>query len=146
MRLAALILLAVILFPGISHEISMDIWETGMTINEVVSVAREHDIPIARSGIITMKKGFDERTVNADFYKSSSAEYRTTIGENQASICLRFMDEPKLVYEIETKIYILKEKEAYTKELMDIMKGKYGTPRKRMEIFFNSDFRRTYTI
>lgn len=38
------------------------------------------------------------------------------------------MDESKLVYEIETNIFILKEREAYTRELMEIMIGKYGAP------------------
>jgi len=115
MRPTALMILAVVLlFPGISRAISFGIWETGMSIEEVVSVAREHDIPIARSGLIIGSKRFDPKVINGDFYKAPSAEYRTTISENQASICLRFMDEPKLVYEIETKIFIQKEKEAYT--------------------------------
>ena len=73
MRLAALIILAVILFPGISRAISVDIWETGMGINGVVTTAKEHDIPIARSGLIIGSKRFEPRTVNGDFYKAPSA-------------------------------------------------------------------------
>ncbi len=41
MQLTALMTLSVVLlFPGISLAISFDIWETGMTIHEAVSVAR----------------------------------------------------------------------------------------------------------
>jgi hypothetical protein len=137
MRLTAvIILLTIFLFPGISPAISVDIWETGMTIHEVVSKAKEHNIPIARSGIVTMSRGFDPKLINDDFYKASSVEYGTKITERQATICLRFTDESRLVYEIETKILAHRLMEAYAKELLKTMKDKYGSPQEKMDTVF----------
>ncbi len=45
-------LAVLIVSPTLSFGITFDIWETGMSISEVVGVARNHDIPIARDGII----------------------------------------------------------------------------------------------
>jgi hypothetical protein len=45
-----------VLFTPDSSAIKFDIWETGMSINEVVSLAREHNISIARDGIIDRSK------------------------------------------------------------------------------------------
>jgi hypothetical protein len=137
MRLTAvIILLTIFLFPEISPAISVDIWETGMTINEVVSKAKEHNIPIARSGVVTMSRGFDPKLINDDFYKASSVDYGTKITERQATICLRFTDESRLVYEIETKVFAHRLMEGYTKELLKIMKDKYGSPQEKMDTVF----------
>ena len=43
------------LLPSDSSAIKFDIWETGMNIDEVVGLAREHDIPIMRDGIIAIR-------------------------------------------------------------------------------------------
>ena len=137
MRLTAvIILLTIFLFPEISPAISVNIWETGMTINEVVSKAKEHNIPIARSGVVTMSRGFDPKLINDDFYKASSVDYGTKITERQATICLRFTDESRLVYEIETKVFAHRLMEGYTKELLKIMKDKYGSPQEKMDTVF----------
>lgn len=44
------------IFPGTSLAIKFDIWETGMSINEVVSLARQYDIPIASDAILHGQK------------------------------------------------------------------------------------------
>jgi len=56
----------------ISFAIQFDIWETGMSIQEVVGLARKHDLPIAREGLIPGSKKFDPKLINEESYKSSA--------------------------------------------------------------------------
>ncbi len=68
-----------IVSPTLSFGITFDIWETGMSINEVVGLARKHDIPIARENIYHGSKKFDPKLIDDAFYKASVLYYRTTI-------------------------------------------------------------------
>jgi len=50
-----------------------------MSINEVVSLAFKHDIPIAREGIYHTYKKSDPKLIDDKFYKASSLYYSTNI-------------------------------------------------------------------
>lgn len=52
-----------VLFPPHSLAVKFDIWETGMSIHQVVSLAFKNDIPIARDGIIHGSKKFAEENL-----------------------------------------------------------------------------------
>jgi hypothetical protein len=121
---------SVIFIPTISLAATFDIWETGMSINEVVSLAREHDIPIAREGVIHGRSKFDAKLIDDNFFKASVPEYRTKIGEYGSKVCLKLTDQPKQVYEIEVRIYGIRNREEFLKEMIGILTHKYGPHRK----------------
>jgi len=62
-HLVVLLLMMFILIPSAGWAVTFDIWETGISINEIVSLASNHDIPIMRSGIVAIREHFDPKLV-----------------------------------------------------------------------------------
>jgi hypothetical protein len=125
-----------IVSPTLCFGIAFDIWETGMSVNEVVSLAREHDIPIAREGIIHGRSKFDAKLIDDNFFKASVLEYRTKIGEYGSRVSLKLTDPPKQVYEIEVGVYGIRNREEFLKEMIGILKQKYGLYKERRDWVF----------
>ena len=129
---------SIILFlVGPSYAARFDVWETGMDINEVVAMARKHNIPIARSGVYHSYKGFDQKLIDDKFFKAPVLEYQTKIGELGSKVYLKLSDQPKQVYEIEVGIYGIKDREQFLEEMLGILKQKYGPYRERKEIVYH---------
>jgi hypothetical protein len=124
-------------FPLSSPGVSFDFWETGMTINEVVSTAQKHDVPIARSGIVHGYSKFERKLLDDKFFTAPVLEYKTKVGNNGAILYLRLSDKPKQVYEIEVAIVGLKNAEEFMREMIGILKQKYGPFTERKEVFFH---------
>src|SRR4030067_1652269 len=118
-------LIALIMVPTISLAVSFDYWETGMSINEVVRVAQEHDLPIARENVIHARTRFDPKLIDEKFYKASAAYYRTDLSGGSAPVYLRFTDAPKFIREIEVKLHRMTDRELFTKEMLNILSRKY---------------------
>ena len=131
-------LVVLIMLPAISSAVSFDCWRTGMSINEVVRLAQEHDIPIAREGLIHARKGFDPKLIDDKFYKASAVYYRTSLSGRTTTIYLRFTDDPKFVREIEVRFHSIKDKELFTKEMLGILSKKYGSYKKLGGLFDKS--------
>jgi hypothetical protein len=124
------------LFTGTSSAVRFNMWETEMSINEVVAVARKHNIPIARSGIVHGYSGFEQKLLDDNFFKAPVLEYQTRIGGFGSKVYLKMTDQPRQVYEIEVGIYGIKDRQQFTEEMVDILKEKYGPYRERKEIVF----------
>jgi hypothetical protein len=129
---------ALIVSPILSFGITFDVWETGTSINEVVGSAREHDIPIARDGIIHGSKKFDPTLIDGNFYKASALYYKTNISGRNSIVYLRFTDDPKFIAEIEVKLFGITDRELFTKEMLGILNQKYGKYKKIKDGFFQS--------
>ncbi len=127
-----------IAFPTLSYAVAFDFWETGMSINEVIRVAQEHDIPIAREGIIHARQRFDPKLIDDKFYEASAVYYRTKLSGRNATVDLRFTDEPKFVREIEVQLHRITDRELFTKEMLGILSQKYGSHTELQEIFYKS--------
>ena len=125
-----------IMSPALSFGITFDIWETGMSINEVVGVAGQHDIPIARENIYHASKRFDPKLIDDNFYKASSLYYRTTISGRNSIVYLRLTDDPKFIAEIDVKLFGITDRELFTKEMVGILNQKYGPYKERKEPVF----------
>jgi len=125
-----------IIIPGFSFGVTFDIWETRQSINEVVSLSRQHDIPIARDGIIHGYKNFDSKLIDENFYKASTLYYRTNLTGQSSIVYLRLTDDPKFVREIEVKLFGITDKELFTKEMLGILSQKYGPYKVGMETVF----------
>jgi hypothetical protein len=125
-----------VLFPSASLAIRFDIWETGMSINEVVSLARQHDIPIASDGILHGSKKFEPRLLNKEFYKASALYYKTSISGRDSTVYLRLTGDSKFVREIEVRLFGIKDRELFVKEMAGILSKKYGRYKETRETVF----------
>jgi hypothetical protein len=130
-----LFLMALISAPSISFAVSFDCWETGMSINEVVRVAQEHDMPIARDSVIHARKKFDPKLIDDKFYKASAVYYRTTLSGRNAAVYLLFTDEPKFVREIVVRVHRITDRQIFTEEMIGILRAKYGSYREKQGLF-----------
>ncbi len=128
--------MTVVIFPTASSAIKFDIWETGMSINEVVSLARQHDIPIAGDGIVHGYKKFNPKLINEKFYKASALYYRTIISGRNSTVYLRLTGDSKFVREIEVRLFAIKNRELFTKEMVGILSKKYGRSKELRETVF----------
>ncbi len=117
---------ALITVPGVCFGLTFDIWETGMSINEVVSLARQHDIPIARDGLIHEYKKFDRKLIDGNFYNASTLYYRTNLFGRDSVVYLRLTDDSKFVREIEVRLSVITDRELFTEEMLRILNQKYG--------------------
>jgi hypothetical protein len=125
-----------IVSPTFSFGITFDIWETGMSINEVVGLARQHDIPIARESVYHASKGFDPKLIDDKFYKASVLYYRTTISGRSSIVYLRLTDDPKFIAEIDVRLLGITDRELFIKEMLGILMQKYGRYKERKEPVF----------
>jgi hypothetical protein len=125
-----------VLSPSDSRAIRFDIWETGMSIHEVVSLAFKHDIPISRDGIIHGSKKFNPKLINENFYKASTLYYRTNISGRNSTVYLRLTGDSQFVREIEVRLFGISDRELFTKEMLGILSKKYGPFKERWETVF----------
>jgi hypothetical protein len=125
-----------ITLPAVSFAITFDIWETGMSINEVVGLARQHDIPIARDGLIHVYNKFNPKLIDDNFYKASTLYYRTNLSGRNCVVYLRLTDDPKFVREIEVRLFGITNRELFTEEMLGILSQKYGPYKEVAETVF----------
>jgi hypothetical protein len=124
------------LFSGDSLAVKLDMWETGMDINQIVSVAREYNIPIARLGIVRSYSKFDQKLLDDRFFKAPVLEYNARFGGYGSKGFLELSDQPKQLYEIEVGIYGIKYRDDFVKEMVGTLKQKYGPYRNVRTGFF----------
>jgi hypothetical protein len=127
---------SLVLFPSDSLAIRFDIWETGMSINEVVNLARQHDIPIASDAIVHGSKKFEPGLLNKEFYKASALYYKTNISGRDSTVYLRLTGDSKFVREIEVRLFGISDRELFTKEMIGILSKKYGRYKELRETVF----------
>jgi len=128
-------IITMVVVPAIALAVSFDCWETGMSINEVVRVAQEHDLPIARDGVIHLRKGFDPKLIDDKFFKASAVYYRTTLSGRNAAVYLRFTDDPKFIREIVVRVYKITDRKIFTDEMLGILSQRYGAYRELKDLF-----------
>ncbi len=57
-------MIGLVLSPVEVFAAKFDMWETGMGINEIVAVARQYDIPIARLKVIHGYSKFEQKLLD----------------------------------------------------------------------------------
>lgn len=123
------ILLLILLVPNSVLAAEFDIWKTGMTLSQVVETARQNNIPIRQSGIISINKGFNQKLINERFWKAESVEYFTILLGYGAKVVLKIHpDWPRRVYEIEVRFAGKSSNQEFKAELVKMLTGKYGQP------------------
>jgi hypothetical protein len=83
-----------------SDGFSFDIWKSGLTVAEAIDVAQEHDIPLHKSGIISINKHFNPKMCLPYASSATEFEYNTHLLGRQAKIALKFTPTSKKLYSI----------------------------------------------
>jgi len=98
-----------------------------MTLSEVVETAKQHNIPIRKSGISAQNKGFNQCFINDNFWKADEVAYVTTLMGVGSKVVLKIHpDWPRRVYEIEIHFTGNSHSQEFKSELITMLTNKYG--------------------
>jgi hypothetical protein len=114
-----------------SWAISFDIWETGLSRQEIVSLARQHNIPLAKSRVQINAKAFDARLVAGE---TDSFYYYTTLLEHPAIVHMRLSPQRdnygQFLYEIDIQF----SKRDLRPFLVKLLEDKYGAGSQKFDM------------
>ncbi|SEA68448.1 hypothetical protein SAMN05660420_02868 [Desulfuromusa kysingii] len=123
------VFLLILLIPSISFSAQFDMWNTGMTLSEVVETARQYNVPIRRSGIINSNKNFDKRFIDEKFWSTKEVGYVTKLLGVGAKVLLKIHPErPRRVYEIRIQFTGKSSSREFKSALLNMLTEKYGQP------------------
>lgn len=115
--------------------VSFDIWKTGMARQEVFSLARQHNLPLARSGLIHASKRFNSQLLAG---QATSYYYPSTLVGHHAGIHLRFSPDKvgygQFLYEIEVAFLGNGKNRDLFPYVFKILRGKHGSPARESNI------------
>lgn len=123
------ITLLILLIPCTALSAQFDIWETGMTLSQVVETARQHNIPLRQDGIFAQNNDFNQRFINERFWEAEKVGYATTLMGVGTKVILKIHpDWPRRVYEVEIRFTGKSSSQEFKTELVKMLTGKYGQP------------------
>jgi len=127
----AFFLLVMVFISTPALAIKFDVWETGMSLAELVETAKANNIPITQAGTISMDSGFNQKFVNDGFWNASSVGYSTKLFGINSTVSMRMTPEqPRRLYEIEILMTGRMDKKKLYPELISTLIEKYGPPNK----------------
>jgi len=122
-------MLLILFIPGTALSAQFDIWETGISLSQIVETARQHNIPLRQDGIIAQDNGFNQRFINDRFWKADRVGYTTTLMGVGAKVVLKIhSDWPRRLYEIEIRFVGKSSSQEFKTELLNMLTEKYGKP------------------
>ncbi|RLD02842.1 MAG: hypothetical protein DRI32_08260 [Chloroflexi bacterium] len=128
-----LIMLLILFIPGTALSAQFDIWETGISLSQIVETARQHNIPLRQEGIIAQDNGFNQRFINDRFWKADRVGYTTTLMGVGAKVILKIHpDWPRRMYEIEIRFVGESSSQEFKTELLNMLTEKHGKPDKTL--------------
>jgi hypothetical protein len=130
MRYFFLLLLFTTALAPPAFAIDFDIWETGISRQEIISLAQRHDLPLSKSGanFPNQKKYNPQRLVG----EATSYYYHTTLLNHHARIGLHLSPAKagygQFLYEIEVLFTDHRKTRDFDSYVLDMLQKKYGRP------------------
>ena len=115
-----------VLFTSVwsSWAISFDIWETGMSRQQIVALARQHNLPLAKDRFRSNVKSFDPQLVVGE---TDSFYYYTNLLDHSALVRMRLSPKRdnygQFLYEIDIQFSNKRDLRPY---LVKLLEDKYG--------------------
>lgn len=110
-----------------THAIDFDIWNTGISRQEMNNIAKEHNLPLAIVGKYHTSKSFNPSYVSGEgnrFY------YTTTLLEHPARVILSLSPRKErygqFIYEIEVLFTDIRKNRDLKPYLLELLQNKYG--------------------
>ena len=118
-----------------------DIWRSGLTVTEVIDLARVNDVPLHKSGIISVNKHFNSKMCLPYANTATEFDYKTQMLGRHAKILLKFTPDGKKLYSI-TVTWSgpdISKKSEFRDQVEAMLTEKYGRPVKtKNHIFFKT--------
>ena len=118
------------------HAISFDVWRTGMSRQEVIAVAQQKNIPLARDGLIHANKEFNPQLLSGD---ATRYYYSTTLLYHAARVRLILSPAKaqygQFLYEIEVSFTDIRKNKDLLPYVSKMLEEKYGKGRIEKDIF-----------
>jgi hypothetical protein len=124
---------------------SFDIWQSGITVAEAIDLARDHDIPLHKAGIISVNKHFNPKMCLPYADSAAEFEYNAPLLGRQARIALEFTPTSKKLYSVRI-VWSgpgISKKSVFRDQIEAMLTKKYGEPVKIEDhfIFKTYDFK-----
>ena len=124
---------------------TFDIWKSGLTVAEVIDLARDHDIPLHKAGISSVNKHFKPKLCLPYANSATEFEYNDQLLGRIAKIVLKFTPTSKKLYSIKLvwsgpDIFKISE---FRDQIEAMLTKKYGRPIKIKDhiVFKTYDFK-----
>lgn len=102
-----------------------DIWDSGIDINQAISIARENDIPLTRNGYCSSSKHYNPKDIEPYVKTFHSFSYRSNILGRNCSVELYFTPKSRLLYQIKIVWISPKNLKQFLNEIEYILDSKY---------------------
>ena len=140
MRKKGLLLLLLLCWsPGTLFAFTFDDWNSGMTLDEVLTISERKDIPLMRSGLLGRKEHFDPETswVYADVARTFY--YKTLLVDEPAKVELQFTEESRRLFEVRISWQGINIKKELPPTVEAMLNKKYGNATKRRKMFIKDE-------
>ncbi len=111
-----------------------DVWRSGMNIGEILAVARSHDIPLHKDGIISINKKFNPATSSKYAKTATHYYYKTKLLGKYAKVDLFLIPSSKRLHTLSIDWHGMANKNnraGFEEEITETLSAKYGSPGKR---------------
>jgi hypothetical protein len=116
-----------------------DVWKSGMDIEESISAARFHDIPLHKNGIISINKKFNPLMSSKYAKTATHYYYKTKLLGKYARVDLFLTPSSKKLYTLSIDWHGMANKNnraGFEKEITEMLSPKYGSPKKQIPQIF----------
>ena len=116
-----------------------DIWKSGMDIEEILSAARFHDIPLHKNGIISINKKFNPLMCSKYAKTATHYYYKIKLLGKYAKVDLFLTPSSKKLHTLSINWHGMANKNnraGFEEEITELLSPKYGTPKKQIPQLF----------
>ncbi|MCP3928014.1 MAG: hypothetical protein GY705_02800 [Bacteroidetes bacterium] len=116
-----------------------DVWKSGMDIEEILSTSRRYDVPLHKSGIISINKKFNPNTSSKYAKTATHYYYKTKLLGKHAKVDLFLTHSSKKLHTLTIDWHGMANKNnssGFEKEITYMLSTKYGTPKKQAPQIF----------
>ena len=122
--------LTLIFLNSLSSAYTFDIWESKITLDEAIQIAKVNNIPLCKDGVVATGKEFKQNYLYLQKYPNNRVfNYRTTLLNQYAIVYLYFTKDEKKLYKLKVRwvrpnkdlvnsLYILLDKKYGKKEIL----------------------------
>lgn len=129
------------LIPTAAYAFQFDVWTSGMSSREAMTIARDKDIPLIREGLVSTNKHFDPNASTKYIDSAHEFYYNTTLLSETAKTNLIFTPESKFLSTVRIQWAGVSNKDGFRQVVFDMLKSKYGNYVKTgKQIFFETLF------
>jgi len=125
--LAAVFIFGVHVAPA--YAVTFDIWHTGMTRQDILQLAQNRNIPLAKGGMFNLSKRYDPKLLVGD---ATSYHYQTTLFNHSAKVQLRLSPAKggygQFLYEIDVIFTDSSKNKDLRPYVTRMLREKYGSP------------------